>query len=27
MEKRIAGYLFFSILFGGFPESIEDIDG
>ena len=27
IKKHIAGYILFSILFGGFPESIEDIDG
>ena len=27
MKKHIAGYILFSILLGGFPESIEDIDG
>ena len=26
MKKHIAGYILFSILLGGFPESIEDID-
>ena len=27
MKKHITGYILFSILFGGFPESIKDIDG
>ena len=27
MKKHIAGYILFSILLGGFPESIVDIDG
>ena len=26
IKKHIAGYILFSILLGGFPESIEDID-
>ncbi len=27
IKKHIAGYILFGILFGGFPECIEDIDG
>ena len=27
VKKQFAGYIFFSILLGGFPQSISDIDG